>query len=41
MPASVVRAREVAAKFGVPFRLSDLRDEFREGVLAYFVKEKT
>ncbi len=38
-PASVTRAREVAAQLGIPFRLIDMQDEFREAVVDYFVAE--
>jgi tRNA-uridine 2-sulfurtransferase len=38
-PASVVRAQEVATQLGIPFRLIDVQDEFREAVVDYFIAE--
>ena len=38
-PASVARAGEVAAQLGIPFRLIDVQDEFREAVVDYFIAE--
>ncbi len=38
-PASVTRARAVAAQLGIPFHLIDVQDEFREAVVDYFIGE--
>jgi tRNA-uridine 2-sulfurtransferase len=38
-PASVARAHEVAKLLGIPFRLVDVQNEFREAVVDYFVAE--
>jgi len=38
-PESVMRAREVAEQLGIPFRLIDVQEEFKEAVVDTFVAE--